>query len=177
MMPSLLTRRTFASSTGAVLAGLGLAGPAGAAGEISRACEVIHQQVQFAASPARVYRALTTTAQFDHVVRLSAAMRLGMVSSRVPTRVDATPGGAFMLFGGYVSGRTLELVPNRRLVQAWRSGGWPPGAYSIVTFTLAAHGSGTTLSLDHAGFPNGDGADLAQGWHLNYWEPLAKYLA
>jgi len=31
--------------------------------------------------------------------------------------------------------------------------------------------------LDHVGFPNGDGADLAQGWHENYWEPLAKYLA
>jgi len=176
-MPMLVTRRTFTSSAGALLAGLGLAGPAGAAAEISHACEAIHQEVRFAASPSRVYDALTTTEQFDHVVRLSAAMRLGMVSAKVPTSIDAVPGGAFTLFGGYVTGRTLELVPNSRIVQAWRSGGWPPGAYSIVTFVLAGHGTGTTLTLDHVGFPNGDGADLAQGWHENYWEPLAKYLA
>jgi uncharacterized protein YndB with AHSA1/START domain len=177
-MPMLVTRRTFTTSAGAVLGGLGLAGPARAAGEISRACEVIHQEVAFAASPTRVFDALMTTEQFDHVVRLSAAVRLGMVSTKVPTAIDPVPGGAFTLFGGYITGRTLDLRQNARIVQAWRSAGWHPGAYSIVTFVLVGNRSGTTsLTLDHVGFPNGDGAELAQGWHLNYWEPLAKYLA
>jgi hypothetical protein len=36
---------------------------------------------------------------------------------------------------------------------------------------------GTKLILDHKGFPEGDFAHLDPGWHMQYWEPLAKYLA
>ena len=154
-------------------------GTARAAGDaqISRDSEEIHQVVDFTAGPARVYRALMTSEEFDKVVRLSAAMHSGMALGNAPTRIDARPGGAFSLFGGYVTGRILELEPNVRIVEAWRSGSWPAGAYSIATFGLAALGTGTRLTFDHAGFPNGDAATLAKGWQENYWEPLAKSLA
>jgi len=35
----------------------------------------------------------------------------------------------------------------------------------------------TKVVLEHRGFPQGTGAHLAEGWHLNYWQPLEKYLA
>jgi activator of HSP90 ATPase len=50
-------------------------------------------------------------------------------------------GGAFTLFGGYITGRHVELVPNDRIVQAWRTGGWAPGVYSIAKFELVEQGS------------------------------------
>ena len=86
-------------------------------------------------------------------------------------------GGAFSTFGGLIVGRQIELVPNQRIVQAWRPAYWKPGAYSIVTFELADNGSETKLILDHRGFPDGDAKGLLDGWNKNYWEPLAKYLA
>jgi hypothetical protein len=46
-----------------------------------------------------------------------------------------------------------------------------------VKFELSEQGSGTKLVLDHAGFPDGLGQHLADGWKENYWEPLEKYLA
>jgi activator of HSP90 ATPase len=185
-MRNLLSRGNFVVRAGTVVAGLGAAGSAyavtgavaRAAGdaEISHTNEAIHQVVDFAASPARVYRALTTTEDFDKVVRLSAAMHSGMSLGSAPTQIDARPGGAFSLFGGYVTGRILELQPNSRIVEAWRSGSWGPGLYSIATFALAPQGTGTRLTFDHAGFPNGAAPTLAQGWQENYWEPLAKSL-
>jgi hypothetical protein len=33
------------------------------------------------------------------------------------------------------------------------------------------------LLFEHRGFPEGQGSSLAKGWHVHYWEPLAKYLA
>jgi hypothetical protein len=38
-------------------------------------------------------------------------------------------------------------------------------------------GSGTKLIFDHTGFPNAAAAHLAQGWHINYWEPMTKVFA
>jgi activator of HSP90 ATPase len=71
----------------------------------------------------------------------------------------------------------VELVPNERLVQAWRVANWNPGVYSIAKFALAEQGTATKLIFDHTGFPDGQGQHLAEGWKTNYWEPLTKYLA
>ncbi|HTD84272.1 MAG TPA: SRPBCC domain-containing protein, partial [Gemmatimonadaceae bacterium] len=75
-----------------------------------------------------------------------------------------------------IIGRHLELVPDKRIVQAWRVVPWDPGIYSIARFQLNGQDSKTTIVFDHTGFPNGLGQHLADGWHQNYWEPLRKYL-
>ena len=76
-------------------------------------------------------------------------------------RVGVEVGGTFTLFGGYITGRHLEMLPNERLVQAWRAGSWNPGAYSIAAFHLTAEGGKTKVALEHRGFPNGQGISLA----------------
>jgi len=78
---------------------------------------------------------------------------------------------------GKLTGLQIELVPNERIVQVWRAGGWDPGEYSIAKFQLVEQGSGTKLAFDHTGFPKGAGEHLAAGWRMNYWEPLEKFLA
>jgi len=151
---------------------------AGGADEISHTCEAIHHEVVFKASRKRVYDALTDAKQFNKVVLLSAAMQAaGMVPGSKPVEISPEVGGAFSAFGGYVTGRHIELVPNERIVQAWRAASWGAGQYSIARFDLTEQGSGTKLGFDHTGFPQGDGQHLAEGWRTNYWEPLGKYLA
>jgi uncharacterized protein YndB with AHSA1/START domain len=151
--------------------------PSGA--EISHSSAAIHQEVDFSASPARLYRALTLTEDFDRVVQLSSAMNTDMkkMLGSAPTKIDPQPGGAFVLFGGYITGRMLDLVPDTRIVQAWRAGSWEPGAFSIATFAILPRGAGCRLVFDHTGFPNDAAVELAKGWHVNYWEPLARALA
>jgi len=150
---------------------------AGAEEEVSRTAESIHMEPVFKASRKRVYEALTETKQFDKVIHLSAAMKSGMPPDAKPTEISREAGGAFSLFGGYVTGRHIELVPNERIVQAWRAGGWDPGVYSIAKFELVEQGGGTKIVFDHGAFPKSDGEHLAAGWKMNYWEPLEKFLA
>jgi len=144
--------------------------------EISHAAESIHQEPVFKASRKRVYEALMDAKQFDKVVQLSAAMKSGMAPGAKPTEIGREAGGAFALFGGYITGRQLELVPNERIVQAWRAAGWDPGDYSIAKFQLVEQVAGTKIVFDHAGFPRGKAEHLAEGWKMNYWEPLVKFL-
>ncbi len=160
--------------------GLGAAtrGKTNAAADITHTNAAIHQEVTFAASPSRLYQALITTATFDKVVRAGFGMSKSMMGSvlKTPTSIDPQLGGAFTLFGGYITGRNLELVRDARLVQAWRAASWDPGWFSIAKFTLSPHGSGTKLVFDHTGFPNDAAPHLVSGWYEHYWHPLAKVL-
>jgi activator of HSP90 ATPase len=144
--------------------------------ELLHNAESIHQEPVFNASPARVYEALTNAAQFDKVIKLSGAMQSGMIPKNKPAQINSVPGGAFSFFGGYITGRNIELVPAKRIVQAWRPADWSPGVYSIVKFELVAQDSGTKIVFDHTGFPAGTGQHLAEGWHDNYWNPLVLFL-
>jgi activator of HSP90 ATPase len=144
---------------------------------ISHTAESIHQEVTFTASPKRVYEALTDAKQFQRVVELSNAMKTRMPAGAPPAQISTEVGGTFSMFGGIIVGRHIELLPNQRIVQAWRPMYWNAGVYSIVKFELAESGSNTKLTLDHRGFPDGDAQHLLTGWNENYWEPLQKFLA
>ena len=147
-----------------------------AAAGVSHDAEAIHQEVTLAAAPRVVYDVLTSTAKFDAVTRLSDAVTLLSAPGAQATRISSEPGGPFVLFGGYITGRHVEMVPGERLVQAWRTASWSAGHYSIVTFTLAAAGAACHLKFDHRGFPAGAGPSLAYGWRVHYWDPLALLL-
>jgi activator of HSP90 ATPase len=151
-----LTRR----GLGLILGGLGFV-PARA--QTRKAGTAIHQEVDFKAAPQRIYEALLDAKQFSAFTKDTA-------------EIQPQPGGAFKLFGGVIQGRNVELVPNQRIVQAWRPAFWPPGVYSIVKFELVPQGAGTRLILDHAGFSEDKWEGLNDGWPVRYWEPLRKYL-
>jgi len=142
---------------------------------IVHTADAIHQEVVFKATAKRVYDALTDAQQFQKVEQLSDASKAMDVNAH-PATISREPGGAFSLFGGYITGRQIELVPNQRLVQVWRSASWPPSAYSLAKFELVDQGAATKLVFDHTGFPAGTAEHLASGWYLNYWTPMKKFL-
>jgi activator of HSP90 ATPase len=173
------TRRQVIAAVGMAIGGMALGSRrtwAAAEEEISHTAEAIHQEPVFKASRKRVYEALTDAKQFDKVIQLSAAVKTGMAKAPNAPEISREAGGAFALFGGYIFGRQLELVPNQRIVEAWRVGSWDAGIYSIARFELVEQGTGTKIVFDHTGFPKGDGEHLAEGWKINYWEPMEKFL-
>ena len=143
-------------------------------GEISHGADAIHQEPAFDAKPQRVYDALTDARQFDKVIEIGGSSK---ALGNQPTQISSQPGGPFILFGGHIIGRHLELIPARRIVQAWRVVDWEQGVYSIARFELKESGAGTKILFDHTGFPNGLAAHLADGWKGHYWDPLRTFLS
>lgn len=121
----------------------------------------LHDEVVVKATPQRIYELLLDAKQFSSL-------------TGAPAEIDPSAGGAFFTFGKLIEGRTIELVPNQRIVQAWRPASWDPGVYSIVRFELKPHNSGTMIVLDHTGFPEGDFKHLEWGWSHHYWDALKK---
>jgi activator of HSP90 ATPase len=123
----------------------------------------LHEEIELKSTPQRIYEAILDEKQF-------AAF------SGMPAVIDPHAGGAFSMFGGQIVGRTIDLVPNKRIVQAWRPAHWDPGIYSIVKFEFRPQTSGTLVVLDHKGFPAGEYDHLEWGWHTHYWDPLRKFI-
>lgn len=127
--------------------------------------KAIHQVEDFKATPQHIYEALLDSRQFT------------TFSGGRTATIDPAVGGTFSLFAGHIIGRNLELVPNHRIVQAWRVVPWPDGIYSIARFELTEHGTGSRIIFDHTGFPPELAEHLASGWKENYWTALRKYFA
>lgn len=97
-----------------------------------------------------------------------------------PTGFEATEGKAFTFqttpggsWDGVIHCRVLEVVPNRRLVYAWKGGhenntGYGAPLDTIVTWSLTPVEAGTRIQLVHAGFvmPRNESAYtvMSGGW-------------
>jgi activator of HSP90 ATPase len=145
---------------GFVLGGLGVVS---VRAEAEKPGTTIHQESDYKATAARIYAVLLDSKQFSAATHDTA-------------EIDPRAGGAFRLFGGRIEGRNIELVPNQRIVQAWRPAYWPPGVYSIVRFELVSRGSGTRIVFDQAGIAEEQWEHLSEGWRAHYWDQLRDYL-
>ncbi len=123
----------------------------------------IRQRVTFKASPHDVYEALMDSKKHSQF-------------TQSPAKISREVGGKFSVWDGGLEGTNLELVPDRKIVQSWRTSEWPEGHYSRVTFSLKPASGGTELTLTHSGIPEDSADDIRQGWHDFYWNPMKETL-
>ena len=120
---------------------------------------IIRQSATFHTAPHAVYEALMDSRQHAKF-------------TGSPARMSRKVGGAISAFGDYISGTNLELVPDKKIVQAWHASEWPEGHLSKVTYRLTPVKGGTRLDFTHSGVPDRFFDDIKQGWIDNYWQPL-----
>lgn len=89
---------------------------------------------------------------------------------------NAKVGGKFTAWDGYISGKNLELVRGKKIVQEWITTDWPRGySPSRLELTLRKVKEGTEISMVHSNVPAEQAEAPKQGRHDFYWEPLKEY--
>lgn len=92
--------------------------------------------------------------------------------------IDAKADGNFSAWDGYITGKTLELEPFRRIVQSWRTTEFPEGSEdSRLEILLEETGGGTKITLNHSDIPDGQGGEYRSGWIDYYFEPMKRYFS
>jgi activator of HSP90 ATPase len=87
-------------------------------------------------------------------------------------------GGKFTAWDGYIFGKNLELEPDRRIVQSWRTTEFAKSdADSLLEILLDATKTGCTLTLKHSNVPSGQSNEYKQGWKDYYFVPMQKYFS
>jgi len=125
-------------------------------------CKPVHHEVEFSVSPNEVYDAYLDSRRHARFTGQAAKM-------------SRKEGGKFTAGDTYISGTNIELIPGKRIVQAWRASEWPEGVYSMLRLELKAKGRGSKMVVDHVGIPDKfrDGVD--DGWYEFYWNPMKAY--
>jgi len=117
------------------------------------------------ATPAKLYALFADSAQHT-------------AATGMPATISRKVGGKWTAFGKMLLGKNLVLIPNRMIVQTWRSSEWKksdPDSILIVSFDKATDGA--KVDLVHVGVPEYDHAGVTEGWIKYYWEPWKTYLS
>ena len=127
-------------------------------------CKTIKQRVKFKAPPATVYELLADSRKHSAVTGRTAT-----ISRKI--------GGIFSAGDNDITGVNVDLVPGRRIVQAWRHRQFPEGIYSMAAVTLTpTPDGGTELVLTHRGVPKDLIPETERAWREQYWFGIKAYL-
>jgi activator of HSP90 ATPase len=105
------------------------------------------------AEPSDVYAALTNPYTIE-------------LWSGYPAEMSQIPGSEFSLWEGDITGKNIEFIPDRKLVQEWYFG--DQQEKSIVTITIMPEGGNSVVSVEHTNIPDDDFNDIAEGWREYY---------
>lgn len=90
--------------------------------------------------------------------------------------IDPKVGGSISAWDGYISGKNLELIPGKRIVQEWRTSEWTEGyPPSRLELNLKSVEGGTEIDLVQTGVPADEVHLYDEGWYESYWDPMKEY--
>jgi uncharacterized protein YndB with AHSA1/START domain len=116
------------------------------------------------ASPARLYRMYLNPKQ--HAAFTGA-----------PVTIAPRPGAPFKAFDGALSGTILQVVPNRLIVQSWRSTEFAKRDLdSTLVLSFWPEKGGARIELTHVNVADSDFAGVCEGWSKYYWIPWRAFL-
>ena len=124
----------------------------------------IKQQIELNATPEMLYQMI-----------MDEKMHAAFTGANA--KVTNRKGGKFNIWDDYITGKTIELVKNKKIVQEWHASDMPEGHISIATFQFVAiNPKKTLIQFTHSLVPADLAASYEQGWTDNYWEPMKRWL-
>lgn len=123
----------------------------------------ISQTVTIKATPHQIYEALMDSKKHSEFTGSAA-------------KISRKVGGDFTAYDDYSSGKNVELIEDKKIVQTWRASDWPPDHFSKITFLLTPVKEGTKIEFTQEGLPEDQAKSVSDGWKDFYWKPLKEFL-
>lgn len=119
----------------------------------------------FKCSPEKVYALLMNADQHSKITE-------GPV--KIADKVDAK----FEVWDGYCHGYNIELIPGKKIVQAWHfdEENWPSNHFSICTFLFTKTEDGCEMNFEQIEIPESSVENLKRGWEDFYWGKMEYIL-
>lgn len=86
--------------------------------------------------------------------------------SGYPAVMSQEPGSEFSLWEGDITGKNIEIIQNKKLMQEWYFG--DQEEHSMVTITIAPDRENSSVTVEHTNIPDEDFNDIAEGWREYY---------
>jgi len=105
------------------------------------------------AEPSDIYSALTNPFTIE-------------LWSGYPAVMSDEPGSEFSMWEGDITGKNLEFVQDKKVVQEWFFG--DQTEKSVVTIDIKPDGENSLVTVEHTNIPDDDFAEIAEGWREYY---------
>jgi activator of HSP90 ATPase len=105
------------------------------------------------AEPSDVYSALTNPYTIE-------------LWSGYPAEMSTDPESEFSLWEGDITGKNLEFIPDKKIVQEWYFGDQPEK--SIVTISVFPDKGNSSVTVEHTNIPDDEYDNIAEGWREFY---------
>jgi activator of HSP90 ATPase len=112
------------------------------------------------AEPADVYSALTN----PYTIELWTGY---------PAVMSTEPGSEFSLWEGDITGKNIEFIQDKKVVQEWDFGDNPEK--SLVTITIQKDRDDSIIIVEHSNIPDEDFEDIAEGWREYYFGAINTF--
>jgi len=94
-----------------------------------------------------------------------------------PVKITAKEGDKYMVYDGYVTGKNLQLIKNKLIVQTWRASDWTKEDMdSTLVLAFGEAGNDAYVYMTHANVPERQYDSIKKGWDTYYWKPWKKIL-
>lgn len=105
------------------------------------------------AEPSDVYSALTNPYTIE-------------LWSGYPAEMSTEPGSEFSLWEGDITGKNIEFIQDKKLIQEWYFG--DQTEKSIVTISVFPDKDNSSVTVEHTNIPDEEFDDIAEGWREYY---------
>jgi activator of HSP90 ATPase len=112
------------------------------------------------AEPSDVYSALTNPFTIE-------------LWSGYKAEMSTEPGSEFSLWEGDITGKNIEFIPDRKVVQLWYFG--DRIEESIVTISIAPDRENSTVTVEQTNIPDEEFDDIAEGWREYYIGAISSF--
>jgi activator of HSP90 ATPase len=86
--------------------------------------------------------------------------------SGYPAKMSTEPGSEFSLWEGDISGKNIEFIQDKKVVQEWYFG--EQTEKSIVTISIVPDGENSQVTVEHSNIPDEEFNNIAEGWREYY---------
>lgn len=112
------------------------------------------------AEPSDIYAALTNPYTIE-------------LWSGYPAQMEAREGEEFSMWEGDITGRILQLIPDKKVVQEWYFG--ERKEQSVVTISISPSGGGSVVVVEHTNIPDDDYENITEGWSEYYMGAIRRF--
>jgi activator of HSP90 ATPase len=112
------------------------------------------------AEPSDVYAALTNPFTIE-------------LWSGYPALMSTEAGSEFSLWEGDITGRNLEFIQDKKIVQEWDFG--DQEERSIVTISIFPDRENSSVTVEQTNIPDEEFNNIAGGWNDHYFEAISNF--
>jgi activator of HSP90 ATPase len=93
--------------------------------------------------------------------------------SGYPAQISTEPESEFSLWEGDITGKNMEFVQDKKVVQEWYFG--EQNEKSIVSITISPDRENSVVTVEQSNIPDDEFNDIAEGWREYYIGAIVNF--